>query len=103
MNKCVYLIRSNEHGYYKIGVSKSPQNRVNSLQTGNFDTLTLIDKYESKFATKIEKSLHNLWGYLKVNGEWFELSIDEVNNFNNMCNKIDSGFYSMESFNNAFL
>lgn len=103
MDKFIYLIRSNEHGYHKIGVSKTPQKRLDSLQTGNFDTLTLINKYQSKYAYKIEKTLHNLWRYLKINGEWYDLSINEISDFNNICIKIENNFNIMKTHNNTFL
>ena len=41
--KHIYLIQSQEDGYYKIGVSKHPKKRVKQLQTGNSSELKLLN------------------------------------------------------------
>jgi predicted GIY-YIG superfamily endonuclease len=51
----VYLIQSLENGYYKVGVSKHPQRRIEQLQTGNSSKLKLVEIYQSEVANKIEK------------------------------------------------
>lgn len=88
----IYLLSNGD--FYKIGVSKNPDNRVKQLQTGSSSHIMLIHKYESKFAFKIESALHN--SYLNENLEWFHLTIEEVLNFIIQCEKIDNNLKFLE-------
>lgn len=84
----LYLIKSQESGTYKIGITKnSPEKRLKTLQTGNSDNLILIDSYYSRNYKKIETQLHrNLKSY-KIQGEWFLLNEDF--NFQENCKKVE--------------
>ena len=53
----IYLIQSLDDGFYKIGLSKHPNKRLNQLQTGNSSKLKLVEIYQSEFANLIEKTL----------------------------------------------
>lgn len=96
----VYLIRSDLTGHYKIGIAKSIKNRMKQLQTGQSSTLTLIDSFESEYASKIEKTLHNLYSHYRLEGEWFEFSVKEVSEFKNMCIKISNNFKFLNNSKN---
>lgn len=85
MKSQIYLIESND-GFYKIGVSKEPNKRLKTLQTGNLNKLIIKQTFESEFAYKIEKALHR--SYNRISGEWFELSKEEVDLFLLNCEKI---------------
>ncbi len=86
----VYLMQSDDSGYYKIGVSKNPKRRVAQLQTGNAEKIRLIESFASKIAYKIEMALQNQYMPSKINGEWFKLSIENEIDFINQCKKIES-------------
>lgn len=101
--KQIYLIQSQEDGYYKIGISKHPQKRIKQLQTGNSSELKLISTYETEYANKIEKTLHRRYSYLKKEGEWFELSLIEDISFLDDCKKIEEGFISLKNAGNVFI
>jgi hypothetical protein len=100
--KSVYLIRGN-NGRYKIGIAKNPSQRIKTLQTGNSDRLQLIETYQSENASKIESTLHNHFGHVRKEGEWFDLSISEEVNFKEKCGKIDASILLLQKMNNPFL
>lgn len=85
----IYLIHSDENGYYKIGVSRNPARRKNQLQTGSTGQLKLIAIYPSNISFKVEKTLKNNLAYCKVKGEWFDLGIEFESKFIDECRKIE--------------
>lgn len=101
--KFIYLIQSLESGYYKIGVSKHPQQRVRELQTGNASELRLINTYQSEYAHKIEKTLQRRYSYLRREGEWFDMSISNEVSFINECKKIEETFEILKKNGNVFI
>lgn len=97
----VYILQSLEDGYYKIGVSKNPTKRIETLQTGNPSTLKLIETYQSDNARKIEKRLHRLYKYAKKEGEWFDLGVENEVDFIEKCEIIDKNINFLKK-NNHF-
>ena len=101
----VYLIkeRDGEHRY-KIGSTRSHDvsKRLKQLQTGNSSELTIEDSFETETPFKLEKMLHNNLHSSRVNGEWFELEKETVENFKQICESLqgiidslkDNPFYS---------
>jgi hypothetical protein len=87
--KYVYLIQSLENGYYKVGVSKHPQKRIEQLQTGNSSELKLIEIYQSEVANKIEKILQNRLTPFRKVGEWFDMPMVSIANFGRECKSIE--------------
>lgn len=84
---------------YKIGNSKNPEIRVKGVQTGNPFKVIVLDLFATKRATKVETALHNMFAShkvtedeMKLEGEWFKLSSDEVKNFKTLCEKVDNNF-----------
>jgi len=73
--------------YHKIGVSKNPEKRKQTIQTHNPLDVYLIAKKNTNSARKIEKELHNRFEYRRTRGEWFELREKEINIL-----KIEYGF-----------
>jgi predicted GIY-YIG superfamily endonuclease len=100
--KSVYLIRGND-GKYKIGIAKNPKKRIKQLQTGNSDELTLIETYPSENASKIESALHRQFSHVKLNGEWFDLSIKEESQFIKNCENIDKTIITLRKMGNTFI
>lgn len=87
----VYLIESYNNQHYKIGVSKNdPKKRLKQLATGNADELRLIAEYKSDNYRKLEKWLHRKFDAVRLEGEWFELSDDEVLDFRNICEEANN-------------
>jgi hypothetical protein len=101
--KYVYLIQSLENSYYKIGVSKHPQQRVGELQTGNQSPLKLVEMYPSDYAFQIERALQARHSHLRREGEWFEMSIENEVAFINECKKIEENLIFLKKNGNVFL
>lgn len=99
MKKYVYLISDSNTYNYKIGISKNPEKRIKSLQTGNDNKLKIIHKVLCENYMKVEKALHNKYSFLKINGEWFELTEEDVKIFPEICSKIDENFKTINLFN----
>ena len=97
MGKYVYLISDNNYTY-KIGISNNPEKRVKTLQTGNDNKLKIVHKILCENFNDVESALHNKYQFLRINGEWFELSDDDVINFPEYCIKMDENFKIIKSF-----
>lgn len=92
----VYLLRLSENSYYKIGITKNINKRIKQLQTGNAEDIYLVESYESKYASKIEKALHNFYTHKKKINEWFELSIEDEYYFVEKCKNIENNLIFLE-------
>ena len=68
-----YAIRAGE-GAVKLGHSTNPQRRLESLQTGHCETLTLLRVWEGGAAE--EAMLHQRFADLHIRGEWHRFSPD---------------------------
>ncbi len=101
--KYIYLIQSQEDGYYKIGVSKHPSRRLLALQTGNSSELKLVESYQSEHAHKVERALQRRYSYLKKEGEWFGLGISEEISFLTDCKQIDESINILKENGNVFI
>ena len=76
--KYLYLVQCNNTNFYKIGVAKTPEERLQALQIGCPYPLTLIYKRGFKKAVKVERLLHKKYRSKQKIGEWFELSASEI-------------------------
>jgi len=99
----VYLIRNEESGNYKLGVSKHPEKRLKALQTGNDEELTLIERFPSKFPTKVETALHNKYAPNRKRGEWFNLYLENELTFISECVKIEKNIEYLFKNGNIFI
>lgn len=86
----VYLIRLSDNSTYKIGTTKNINKRINQLQTGNAEIIYLVDSYESEYAFKIERALHNFFKDKHKLNEWFEFTIEDEIKFKDLCIKIEN-------------
>lgn len=89
----VYIIRqvdSEGSELYKIGITKNAvETRLKCLQTGSPHKLSLQGYYKSPNYKKIEKWLHRSYNAQKLIGEWFDLTPQQVLNFQDDCTSID--------------
>jgi len=87
----VYLLGDSlNEGVFKIGVTrKKIEDRIKKLQTGNAGEIYLVDYYETDTPFFLERDLHKRYNYKKENGEWFNLSLDEMKNFKKRCQEIE--------------
>lgn len=91
----VYLVSAemNDTVVYKIGhTRRRPEDRIREFKTGNASNFTLLEKFQSKWGTKIETLLHRQFREKRINGEWFTLSDLDVKSFKNLCERADNNF-----------
>jgi predicted GIY-YIG superfamily endonuclease len=96
-NGIVYLIEcTNENEtLYKIGFTTNIQKRISSLQTGNPYKMIEIHNFKTKYR-KLETALHRKFHNCRENGEWFSLTKEDVDNFLQKCEKIESDFDALK-------
>ncbi|TGE05594.1 GIY-YIG nuclease family protein [Hymenobacter fodinae] len=72
----VYLMLNKRNGYYKIGHSTVPKFREKTLQAEEpeIEMLTWFVGTTAK-----ERELHELYAEKRIRGEWFALSVEDVN------------------------
>jgi len=94
----------------KIGLSNNSKKRIKQLQTGCPYQINLTKIYRTELAAKIEKILHRQFRTRKVDhqdynltGEWFQLDIDQIINFEMICDEIQKNIFYLRSQNNPFL
>jgi hypothetical protein len=93
----VYLICDNKNEVFKIGVTKkSIDKRIKELQTGNATELFISKYHESEYPYMVENMLHSHFNVNKVLNEWFELSADNVNKFNEICDEMENRIESLK-------
>jgi predicted GIY-YIG superfamily endonuclease len=69
--KFIYLMQT-ENGLSKIGVSKNPESRIKSIQTGCAYKVYLVAYWKvMDRATLVEASVHKLLKKFRNQGEWF--------------------------------
>lgn len=88
----VYLIKSSI--YFKIGFSKNPDSRLNTIKTHNPFEVILFAKLKTDNYLELEKELHSLFANKNSRREWFELNEDDL-----LILKIDYGFTFLHKIN----
>lgn len=76
----VYVMKDNNSGFYKIGISNNPNFREKTLlsQTPSIETLYKRG-FENRELSKImEKTLHEFFNSKRVRGEWFDLNENDL-------------------------
>lgn len=100
----VYLIKNLDDNQYKIGYTRrSVEQRIKEFKTGNCNHLKVIHQFESIWGTKIEATLHRRFGTKKIEGEWFYLEKEDVDNFLIECINLDKNFKILNELNSYVL
>lgn len=79
---CVYFILNRDSNAIKIGRAKNIQRRLKSLQTASpieLELLKTINLNSEGQAKGLEGSLHALFWYLRMQGEWFRAEPELLN------------------------
>lgn len=71
----LYLMKDTSTGYTKIGISNKPGYREKTLQ-GEKPTIELLAAW--KATRKDEKDLHVVYRSVRIRGEWFDLSDEDI-------------------------
>jgi len=77
ISNLVYLIGA-ENGLTKIGITNNIFSRFSGLNTSSPVELSLVFYFEAKDAAKTERLLHDKYAVKRVKGEWFNLSVEDV-------------------------
>ena len=102
----VYLVCSEIEGkkLYKIGYTRREvKKRISEFKTGNASDFYLIDSFLSKWGTKIEAQLHKFYRSKKISGEWFDLTLEDINSFRKSCETIHSNLEMISKQNTYYL
>ena len=103
MGGIVYLL-SNGNGHYKIGVTKGKiSNRIKQLQTGNSSKIECLHEYATPYYRKVEITLHNNYVSKRLEGEWFNLTKEDILDFIPACQRLHESFKYLEEYNNPFI
>ena len=65
-------------GYYKIGLTTQPENRMRKLSSGTPLCLTLVHAVPVEDMTWAESYVHGMLASKRVKGEWFKLGDADV-------------------------
>lgn len=97
--KKLYLISSGvDNKIYKIGYTRRDvEKRMKEFKTGNSTLLEIVYTFESKWSSKIEPLLHKK--YERIEGEWFRLNEEEINNFITTCVNLHNTFELLSTEN----
>ena len=88
---------------YNIGYTRRTiQERIREFRTGNASEFYIVDSFQSKWGTKIEAMLHRQYRQRKINGEWFDLSESDINEFKSSCQSIHNNFELLVN-NNSYV
>lgn len=74
----IYIIGT-ENGPKKIGYSRSPKQRLAAIQSANPLPVTLLHhRHIGDFVSVIEARVHRRLRNHRLNGEWFDVSLEEA-------------------------
>lgn len=95
----LYIMKTSGQDLYKIGVSKNPEERLDSLQTGNGEELELVFKFKTNYDFKLETNLHNSYKTNRTIGEWFQFTPAQLEDVKRRCEIVEATFKSLEENN----
>jgi len=100
----VYLIGIPDEGIYKIGyTTRNIDKRIDEVQVGNPKKLELVETFETKHYLNLEKWMHRLYAPKRLEGEWFELTSEDIKNFYSNCQKAHDNFEVLINSGNPFI
>jgi hypothetical protein len=91
----IYIISCDDIKTCKIGFSKTPELRLQQLQTANPYKLEIV--YVENGDSQKEKYYHSLFKDFKMEGEWFEYN-DEIKNYFNISSLFNYQTISRENY-----
>lgn len=93
----VYLICDPANDLFKIGLTKTTsKKRLKQLQTGNGTELHIVHLHQTQYPYRIENMLHNHFHSKNVMNEWYELNLNDVNNFIPLCLSFEKTIISLK-------
>ena len=92
----IYLMLDPFTGYHKIGRSINPKRRVKELNRNippGGTTVVLVHQFEVENSTNAERDLHNLYSKERVQQEWFDLNLQDIQSIRDMNGYKDGIFH----------
>ena len=86
----IYLAQASQTQWCKIGMSKQPYKRMQTLQVGSPLEIILLHRIYTFDAIKLEKALHEYYDAYRLRGEWFDLPLECIKEFPAVANQIDA-------------
>ena len=76
----LYIITSHNRFGYKIGITNNPESRLRVIGTDLPFKTSIIRLYTfyPEYIKKVEKLFHFLFSEKKLNGEWFDLDLNDI-------------------------
>jgi hypothetical protein len=93
----VYLFGNTEHGWYKIGMSINPEQRLENFGGLPFEIklIASVITFENPYMARlVERKLHKVYSYAHIRGEWF--STIETNDFLDKAKAVVESILSSE-------
>jgi hypothetical protein len=87
----IYLIKS-ETGHYKIGYSRKLFDRIKTFEVKLPFKVELIHQFPTDDVKQAESELHRYFAASRVNGEWFDLTIEQVQEITRLVRYQDGDF-----------
>ncbi len=72
----VYIVKS--EGFYKIGLTKNIENRIDSFETNSPFRSELIFFLKTGYPREVEKEIHQLMAHKRHKREWFSLTNEDI-------------------------
>ena len=99
----VYLL-TNDYAHYKIGITtRTIEKRLRELQTGNSEKIEVVKFYKTEHYFALESWLHRKFGVKRLEGEWFELTSEDIKNFSSNCQRGHDIFEMLINSGNPFI
>jgi hypothetical protein len=100
----VYLVGCPEEDRYKIGyTNRDIYKRLDEIQTGNPKKIEVVHLFETDHHVKVEGWMHRKYGSKRMEGEWFELNEEDVENFLINCQEGHDIFQMLIDSGNPFV
>lgn len=77
----IYVMKNQRNGFFKIGSSKNPEYREETLQAEEPEIVKISATPGPK---EIERQLHRLFSDKRLRGEWFRLTDEEAETIPNL-------------------
>lgn len=99
----VYLIATDDD-QYKIGMTNGTVNeRIEQLQVGNGNEIYFVNEFETRHFKRVEKWVHRVYANKRIEGEWFELTEEDVADFTKHCQKGHDIYETLIQSGNPFI
>lgn len=104
MKGYVYLLEEmGDKLVYKIGFTKNdPKLRLRAVKTGNSNPVRVLKEFKSEHYIKVEGMVYRRLFMERKNLEWFELTDEQVFNFESYCQEAHNTIVFLKENNHFY-